>query len=185
MSRKTARNELDLNNDHALIGEIIKPHGILGEVKIYPYSAQPENFKNYREIILQKSAGDVIETYNVEKCRVQGRLALLQLEGVKSREAAESLQGSKIWLKKGDLPTLGADEYYWHQLKDLLVVTESGQELGRVAKLFSTMAHDVMVVAGGGHEYMVPLKRDIIKRIDAQEGRMIISPPPGLLDMNK
>ena len=185
MIRKTDRNELDLTNDHAMIGEIIKPHGILGEVKIYPYSERPENFRNYREIILQKPAGNVAETYKVVKCRMQGRLALLQLQGVTSREAAESLQGSKIWLKKEDLPPLDPGEYYWHQLKDLLVVTESGQELGRASRLFSSMAHDILVVTGGGHEYMIPVNRDIIKGIDEQKGKIIISPPPGLLDMNK
>jgi len=185
MSRKTDRKKLNLQHDHAMIGEIIKPHGILGEVKIYPYSEQPENFKNYQEIVLQKPAGDETETYKIVKCRVRGKLALLQLAGVTSREAAESLQGSRIWLKKGDLPVLDTDEYYWYQLKDLLVVTESGQELGRVSKLFSSMAHDVMVVTDGGHEFMIPVKQDIIKRIDEQEGKIIISPPPGLLDMNK
>ena len=185
MTRETNRNKFDMKNDHAMIGEIIKPHGILGEVKIYPYSEQPENFKDYREIVLQKPATGRTETYKVVKCRIQGRLALLRLEGVTSREVAESLQGSKIWLKKDDLPALGSDEYYWHQLKDLLVVTESGQELGRASKLLSSMAHDVMVVIGGDHEYMIPVKRDIIKKIDEQGGKIIISPPPGLLEMNK
>jgi len=185
MPRKTDRNKLDLSNDHAMIGEITKPHGILGEVKIYPYSEQPENLKNYREIVLQKPAAGGTETYKVVKCRIQGRLALLQLEGVTSREAAENLQGSVVWLKKRDLPDLGSDEYYWHQLKDLLVVTESGQELGRASKLLSSMAHDIMVVTGGGHEYMIPVKRDIVKRIDEQGGKIIIFPPPGLLEINK
>jgi 16S rRNA processing protein RimM len=185
MTRKTDRNNLDLKNDHAMIGEVIKPHGILGEIKIYPYSEQPENFKNYREILLQNLAAGGTESYKIVKCRVQGRLALLQLEGVTSREAAESLSGSRIWLKKTDLPVLGTDEYYWHQLQGLLVVTESGQDLGRVSKLFSSMAHDVMVITGAGHEYMIPVKRDIIIRIDEQGGKIIISPPPGLLEMNQ
>jgi 16S rRNA processing protein RimM len=185
MDRKTDLQNTDLHIDHVMIGEIIKPHGIQGEVKIYPYSEQPENFKNYQEIALQKPAPDGAEIYKIVKCRIQGKLALLQLEGVASREAAENLKGSRIWLKKVDLPVPGADEYYWHQLKDLLVVTESGQELGRASKLFNSLAHDVMVVTGGGHEYMIPVKQGIIKSIDEQGGKIIISPPPGLLEMNR
>ena len=185
MDRKTDLRNNDLPIDHAMIGEIIKPHGIQGEVKIYPYSEQPENFKNYSEIVLQRPAAGETETYKVVKCRIQGKLALLQLEGVATREAAENLKGSRIWLKRIDLPALGADEYYWHQLKGLLVVTDSGQEVGRASKLFSSLDHDVMVVAGGGHEYMIPVQQDIIKRIDKQGGKIIISPPPGLLEMNK
>ena len=185
MHCKTSLQNTDLHIDHVMIGEILKPHGIQGEVKVYPYSEQPENFKNYQEIILLKPSAGGTQTYKVEKCRIQGKLALLHLEGVASRETAENLKGSRIWLKKVDLPRLGADEYYWHQLKDLLVVTESGQELGRASKLFNSLAHDVLVVTGCGHEYMIPVKQGIIKRIDAQEGKIIISPPPGLLEMNK
>jgi len=185
MNRKTGRQNHDLQIHHAMIGEIVKAHGILGEVKIYPYSEQPDNFKNYREIVLQKPAGGRTQTFKIIKYRAQGKFALLQLESVASREAAESLQGSTIWLKKTDLPILDKDEYYWHQLKDLLVVTESGQELGRVSKLFSSIAYDIMVVVDDGHEFMIPVKRDIIKKIDEQAGMIIIAPPPGLLEMNK
>jgi 16S rRNA processing protein RimM len=107
------------------------------------------------------------------------------LEGVGTREAAEVLQGSRIWVNKADFPTLDSDEYYWHQLKGLMVMTETGQELGRVTKLFNTTAHDIMVVSGAGHEFMIPMKGDIIRDIDEQGGKIVISPPPGLLEINK
>jgi 16S rRNA processing protein RimM len=185
MTRKTDRRNCELYDDFGLIGEIVKPHGIRGEVKAYLYSEQPENLKQYKKIVLQEPAGSGIETYNVVKCREQGKLAILQLEGVGTREAAQSLQGSKIWVNKADFPTLDSDEYYWHQLKGLKVITETGQELGRVTKLFNTTAHDIMVVSGAGHEFMIPMKGDIIREIDDQGGKIIISPPPGLLEINK
>jgi 16S rRNA processing protein RimM len=185
MGRKNDRQDLDLLAEHVLIGEIARPHGIMGEVKIYPYSEQPENFKEYKVIVLQQAETGRTDTYNVVKCRGQGKFVLLQLEGVTSREAALSLQGSRVWLKKKDLPVLSGDEYYWHQLKGLLVFTESGEELGRASKIFHTMAHDIMVVTGSGHEYMIPVKRTIIKKVDPQSDRIIISPPPGLLEINK
>ncbi len=168
-----------------MIGEIVKPHGIRGEVKVYSYSEQPENFKHYKKVVLQESAGSGIEIYKVVKSREQGKLAILQLEGVASRETAEALQGRTVWLKKTDLLKLDSDEYYWHQLDTLLVITESGQELGKVSKLFSTPAHDIMVVIGEGHEYMIPVRGDIIRNVDEQEGKITISPPAGLLEINK
>jgi ribosomal 30S subunit maturation factor RimM len=42
-----------------------------------------------------------------------------------------------------------------------------------------------MVVTGAGHEYMIPVKGDIIRKVDEQEGKIIISPPAGLLEINK
>jgi len=64
-------------------------------------------------------------------------------------------------------------------------MTETGQELGRVTNLFSTTAHDIMVVTGAGHEFMIPVNGDIIRDIDVQGEIIIISPPPGLLEINK
>jgi 16S rRNA processing protein RimM len=116
---------------------------------------------------------------------VQGKLAILKLEGVNSREASEALKGSTVWLKKDDFQKLEPDEYYWHQLENFQVITESGRVLGKVTGLFTTPAHDIMVVTGQGHEYMIPVKADIITNIDEQEGKIIISPPVGLLDINK
>ena len=185
MTRKTDRRNPELQDDFGLIGEIVKPHGIRGEVKVYLFSEQPENLKKYKKIVLQEPTDSEQETYTVVKSREQGKLAILQLEGVVTREEAEALQGRKIWVDKADFPTLDPDEYYWHQLKGLVIVTETGQELGRVTELFNTAAHDIMVVTGAGHEYMIPVNGDIIRDIDEQGGKIVISPPPGLLEINK
>ena len=185
MARMTDRRNPELPHDLGLIGEILKPHGIRGEVKVYLYSEQPENLKQYNEIVLQEPVDGRTESYSIIKSREQGKIAILQLENVGTREAAEALQGRKVLVSKADFPVLDSDEYYWHQLKDLVVVTETGQELGRVSKLFNTTAHDIMVVTGAGHEYMIPVKGDIIINIDEQGGKIIISPPPGLLEINK
>jgi len=185
MTRNPDRQNPELQDDLVMIGEIAKAHGIRGEVKVYSYSERPDNFKLYKKVILKRPAESRVETYNVVRCREQGKLAILELEGIASRSAAEALQGSTLWLHKADLPDLDSDEYYWHRMKGLSVITESGRELGKVTNLFSTPAHDIMVVTGGGNEYMIPLKGDIIRKIDEQGKKIIISPLPGLLEINK
>jgi 16S rRNA processing protein RimM len=172
-------------DDLVKIGEVIKPHGIKGEVKVFSYSGRPENFKNYNTIVLQQISESGTQIYRIVKSRAQGKVAILELDGVASRDAAEALQGSTVWLKKGDFQKLSPDEYYWYQLENLQVITESGRELGKVSGLFSTPAHDIMIVTGKGREYMVPVKAGIIVDIDELGGKIIISPPAGLLDINK
>jgi len=185
MARNGDRQNHELTQDHVMIGEVVKPHGIRGEVKVYSYSERPENFKQYTKIVLQQPAGNGRRLYKIVKSRPHGKLAILQLEGVATREAAEALQGSTVWLEKDDFPELAGDEYYWHQLEGRMVVTESGRELGRVSKLFSTPAHDIMVVTGAGHEYLIPVKGEIIRQVDQEAGKIIISAPAGLLDINR
>ena len=185
MVRDSKGSNPESKDDLVMIGEIVKPHGIRGEVKVYSYSGSPENFKNYKKIVLQAQKESGTEIYEVVKSREQGNLAILELEGVASREAAEKLQGCKVWLMKGDFQRLAPDEYYWHQLENLVVITESGSELGKVTRLFSTPAHDIMVVTGKDHEYLIPVNAEIICKIDEQAGEITISPPAGLLDINK
>lgn len=179
------RQDHDLQEDLVVIGEVVKPHGIRGEIKAFLFSEKPENFKQYKKIILQAEIDSRVEVFKIVDSRKQGKLAILKLEGIDTREAAEALQGRKISLSKSDFPDLDPDEYYWHQLKGLAVKTETGQDLGRVAKLFNAAAHDIMVVIGAGHEYLIPVSREIIREIDEAGGTIIISPPPGLLEMNK
>ena len=88
-------------------------------------------------------------------------------------------------MKKTDFPKLDSDEYYWHQLIGLQVFTEGGRELGKVASLFSTKAHDVLVVSGAGREYLIPVKEEMIKEIDDRRKKLVITPPPGLLEANE
>lgn len=175
----------ELTADHIQIGEIVKPHGIRGEVKVYVYSERPENFRTYKKVVLQDKGGSGAEIYKIIKSREHGKLAILQLDGITTREAAADLQGNTVWLPKDDFQKLDSEEYYWHQLEGLAVITESGRELGKVARLFSTQAHDILVVAGTGHEYMVPVTADIIRSIDELEGKLVIAPPPGLLEINE
>ena len=185
MDRKTGALQPELHDEPVMIGEVARPHGIHGELKVYLFSGQPENFKQYKKIIMRQPAGGTPETYHVLKCREQGKQLIVRLQGVETREAAEALQGSGIWLNRDDFPELDPQEYYWHQLQGLQVETENGRALGRVARLFNTTAHDIMVVSGAGQEYMIPVRGDIIRSIDRQKGKILICPPPGLLEMNK
>lgn len=185
MTRNSEPSNPEWVDDFVKIGEIVKPHGIRGEVKVYAYSEQPENFQHYKKIVLLEPAGSRPESYNITKYRAQGKLAILQLQGVATREAAENLQGSTVWLKKTDLPQLDPAEYYWHQFIGLQVCTETGRELGKVASLFATKAYDVLVVTGGGPEYLIPVNEEVIKEIDSRKKRLVITPPPGLLEANE
>lgn len=183
MSSRRRKNE-EPTVDLVSIGEIIKPHSVKGEVKVLPYSGQPENFKNYERIYLQPREKDTPGIYRVLESRVQGKLVIVALEGITSRERAAELQGCTVLLNRDDFQRPGPDEYYWHQLENLRVITESGRDLGRVSRIIRTAAHDIMIVTGRGHEYMIPFKADIISNVNEQERQIVISPPEGLLDLN-
>lgn len=168
--------------DFILLGKITKPHGIRGEVKIHPYSGQPENFLDYRKIYLS-GPDQERAPYTIERARAQGKTVVLKLSGCEDRSAAEVLADHEVWLERDDLPELQEDEYYWADLENREVRTEDGLELGRVTGILDTGAHDILSVTGRGHEYLIPIREEFVVRIDDHE--VVLRLPPGLLEINK
>lgn len=112
-----------------------------------------------------------------------GRL-LLRFEGVHDRTGAEALRNTLLIadVDPEELPE-GEDEYYDHQLIDLDVVTEDGEEVGRITEISHLPTQDLFVVERpDGTEVFVPFVEEIVAEIDLQEQRAVITPPPGLID---
>ncbi len=168
---------------HVRVGRVSKPHGIKGELKILPYG-EADDFRLYREVLLGGETPGPGRLYRVVHFRPQGKMALLELAGINDRGTAEELAGQEVWVAKELLATLAEDEFYWHELIGLRVVTESGRSLGRVKALFATGGHDVLVVRGSGREYFIPARREFMLGIDYEADLLTIAEVPGLLDLN-
>ena len=166
-----------------LLGKVSKAHGIRGEIKVYPYSDDPEQFSaSYRRIYLSQDQEGVPVAYNIEKARVQGRQVLLQLEQCSSRTMAESLTGQQVYVSADDLPDLAESEFYLHELEGKLLVDTTGNQLGQVDNIIETPAHDLLVVRQAGKEYLIPVVADFI--VEIGEEKVVLDLPPGLLEIN-
>lgn len=176
-STGTAAGEL------VLLGRITKPHGIQGEVKVYPYSGRPENFLNYREILIGPEKSEKRISNRIDKARIQGTQVLLKLAGCKTRADAETMVGWQVWLRPQDLPELKSNEFYLRELEGKKVVTTDGQELGQVTGVLETAAHDILTITGANDEYLVPVQKGFIVRIGDEE--VVLDVPPGLLEINR
>lgn len=165
-----------------LVGKITKPHGLKGELKVFAYSGDPASLVRYPRAVLVDGDGRLSPEIAIERSRVQERGAILKFGGVGDRDTARKLQGAGMLVYKEDLPAAESDEYYWYRLYDLPVKTSEGRHLGRVASIFSNGAQDIMVVADGRSEYLIPLIDSVIAE-QTEEG-VVITPPPGLLEMN-
>ena len=167
---------------YVLLGKISKAHGLRGEVKIFSFSGQPENFSGYKEIVLVDLTGNLSSPFTVEKYRIQGKTAIVQLASVISRNSAEELEGKGVLLAKNLLPDAVDGEYYWYQYEGKLVLDQNGRIIGRVESLFSNGAQDIMVVKSGEAEILIPITKSIVVRETAE--KLIVNPPPGLLDLS-
>jgi len=165
------------------VGRVAKAHGIRGEIKFLGHGG-PDIIDACGAVYLRARDGRAA-AHEVVRRRYHGKYAILSLEGVTTRDQAEALVGMTVLVDRRDLPPLAEGEYYWHDMLGLAVYTEGGRELGRVARLMETGAHDLLVVRGAGTEYLIPVIDEIIVEIDEAGKRLVIAPMPGLLEINE
>lgn len=58
---------------------------------------------------------------------------------------------------------------------------EEDAPIGRVIEIFETGANDVWVVKGD-KEYLIPYIADVVKSVDVEGRKIVITPMEGLLD---
>lgn len=169
-----------------VIGAIGGPFGVQGWMHVHSFTEPAENILAYRpwQLRRQTSWQPV-----VAQARAHRRGFVACFEGVAERDAAERLRGLPIGVNADVLPTADEGEYYWRDLTGLSVATLAGDELGVVERLFSTPAHDVLVVAGvgddevdresrgsrgGRKERLLPFVRDVVTQVDMRSGRIVV-----------
>jgi len=167
---------------YLLIGKVLEPHGLKGEVRIVSFSGQPENIQHYPKLVLVTPSGQMTQPHAIEKCRVKGKSVIVRLNTVTDRNGAEALTGMGVLISKEDLPQPGNDEFYLYQMEGLPVFTVQGRRLGVVAHIFSNGAQDLLVVQDGDNEYLIPVLDSIVVRHDSE--KIVVDAPPGLLEIN-
>ncbi len=106
-----------------------------------------------------------------------------RLSGVDDRNRAEALRGLRLYLPRAALPPPEDEEYYHADLIGLATVLTDGTPLGRVRAVHDFGAGDTLEIErSGAPPAMVPFTRAIVPVIDIEAGRLVVDPPPGLLD---
>lgn len=164
-----------------VVGRIGRPHGIRGEVTVEPRTDEPDE-RFAPGAILMRAGTDTTVTV-VRSHWHSGRL-LLTLEGVDDRNGAEALRGTLLEVDR-DVDELPADddEFYDTSLLDCSVVTVDGSVVGIIRDIAHLPAQDLLVIqTPSGAEVLVPFVTEIVPEVDIAGRRVVIDPPPGLLD---
>jgi len=143
-------------SDRIYLGHITGLFGVVGWLKVFSDTQPRENIVSYKKWWLRDSQGKWQE-YKLEQGKRHGKNVIVRLGSVDDRDKAALLIGHQIAVDRETLPTLAGNEFYWTDLIGCSVQDSLGTELGLVARLFETGAHDVMVVkAAGGKELLIP-----------------------------
>ncbi|MDQ1602527.1 MAG: rRNA processing protein RimM [Actinomycetota bacterium] len=167
-----------------VVGRIGRPHGLRGEVSVEVRTDDPER-RLAPGLTLQTDPA-VAGPLTIVTGRVHSGRLLLTFEGVGDRTGAEGLRGVLLLAEiDPDERPEDPEEFFDHQLVGLLVSTVAGEPVGEVTEMLHLPGQDVLVLRRpDGREALVPFVTEIVPGVDLVGGRLVIDPPPGLLDEN-
>jgi 16S rRNA processing protein RimM len=139
----------------------------------------PSAIANYGT--LEDERGRAIE---IESVRVTPKALIARIRGVTTREAAEALNRTKLYVERARLPERGEEEWYHAELIGLAAIDSQGEQIGTVVAIHNFGAGDLIEVkpAKGGATVLVPFTRDTVPEVDVEGGRLVLAPPEGLFE---
>lgn len=163
------------------LGEIVTTHGIAGWLKLKPYNPDTDIFFSIQTVFLEKAG--VRSSLVLEESRPHKNQFLLKLRGIQGIAEAEKWIGSILLVAEETLRPLNPGEYYYYQAVGLDVFDPEGKWIGKITRIWSKAGGDLYVVKGSEKEYLIPVVKEIIEKVDFPGGKIIINPPAGLLDL--
>lgn len=167
------------------VGRVVRPHGVKGEVLVEVRTDEPEQrYAVGARLLTEAPDGRAGEVTVTARRPHQSRL-IVSFEGVGDRAAADALRGMMLQVDSEDVePPSDPDEFLDHQLVGLAAVTPAGATIGEVVSIDHAPASDLLVVRQpDGRTTLVPFVTAIVPKVDLLGGRVLVDPPPGLLDL--
>jgi 16S rRNA processing protein RimM len=167
-----------------VVGRVGRPHGLHGEVTVEVRTDDPDDRFAAGSVLVTEPAAAGPLTISAAHWH-SGRL-LLRFAGFDDRDTVEKLRGTLLVVDSAQLPpSADPEEFADYELIGLAVLTTSGEQVGVVSEVLHH-GQDLLVIEGGssraGAQVLVPFVRPLVPEVDVAAGRMIIDPPPGLLD---
>ena len=156
-----------------VIGRIVAPHGVRGDIRILPSTEKPEQFLDLDYLLLKDG-----RTLHIQSARFHKRMVLVSTKEITSMNEAELLRNQEVLIKAEDLPELDEGQFYVADLIGIPVYDEEGKQLGTFKDALSTGSNDVYVIAvPGAKDILLPALKVYVKEINLAEKRIVVALP--------
>ncbi len=156
-----------------VIGKIVAPHGVRGDIRIMPLTDRPEQFLNLNYLLLEDGRQLTVRTARFHK-----RMVLVSTKEITTMNEAELLRDKKILIRAEDLPPLEEGRFYVADLIGLPIFDEQGRQLGTFKDSITTGSNDVYIIAvPDGKDMLIPALKIYVREINIEEKRIVVKVP--------
>ncbi len=151
-----------------VIGKILKPQGIRGEVKVFPYTDGAEDICKLKRVFIDGAE------YKILNARAGDGMAYLSLRGVPDRNAAELLRDKELTLPREEAPEPEEGSYYVADLLGSEIVTDTGKTLGTLKEIRQA-ATDIYTLETPTGEVLFPAADGVVLSVDVKNKKITVS----------
>lgn len=163
------------------VGVISSPHGVRGEVKVFPTTDDANRFKKLKKVILD--TGMEKKELEIQGVKFFKQFVILKFKGIDNINDIEKYKGKSLYVTRENAVKLRKDEYFIADLIDMQVVLEDGTLLGILTDVMKTGANDVYCVESEKYgEVLLPAIGECILDVDVEGRKMTVHLMPGLID---
>ncbi len=165
------------------IGRVGAPHGVRGEMRVFPLTEDPLRFHNLTRCLLVTEDEASRREVTLRTVRAQGKYFLVTMEGVMTREDANQYTGYFLSVHRDQAIVLPPGRFFVFDLIGC-EVCESGVRHGRLRDVLQTGANDVYVVARSGRpDLLIPVTAQVVRQVDLDARQIEVVLPEGLLEI--
>lgn len=162
------------------LGEVIKTHGLKGELSVMLDVDSPDEYNELESVFLLQK-GKLVPFF-IDSIQINSNRALIKFDDVDSIESAAALVKSELYLPLSFLPQLPEDGYYYHDLVGCTVL-QDGEVIGLVKEVVDLNGNQLLSILDDDKEILIPMKDEILKKVDLSSKQIIVDLPDGLLEL--
>jgi 16S rRNA processing protein RimM len=157
-----------------LLGEIGRPHGVRGLVRLHAFTEDPRTLGAYGPLT------DATGARRFAVTPMPGGIG--RIEGIADRDAAARLTGTKLYVERERLPPpTDPDEFLLCDLEGLEAFSEDGTALGTVRSVEEYGAGPFLVIQDASGERLLPFTKAVVPVVDIAGGRIVVVPPSEII----
>lgn len=168
-----------------LVGILVRPHGLRGELVVDVRTDVPEERFVPGRSLRARRPGAPDGVLTVASVRPHAGRLLVRFAEAADRTAAEQLRGTELYVDAGERPAIDdPDVFEVHELEGLRAELTDGTVVGTVREVVHGPGGELLVIARPERaDALVPFVRAIVPTVDIPGGRIVLTPPEGLLDL--